>query len=106
MENNKKVLARTQEPWIARDLAGNGNEMDISAANGVDTIATIYNFDGKMKENVAFILRARDSHAALLEACKSALPLLEQEWSGTGKNSDGSIVIKEIELAIAKAEAR
>lgn len=42
----------------------------------------------------------------LLNAARKALPLIIDEWTGTSEDSNGNIVIRLLEAAIAKAEGR
>ena len=54
----------------------------------------------------AIIKSLEEINQELIEVCKKAKDLLEDEWAGTSPNSLGNKVIKQIEQAIARAEGK
>ena len=115
MKNNKEVTAHTPTPWRLGHYQNGGRTLVRDDGKKVENILTI---DSSVKEhNAEFIVRAVNSHAALLEAAKRAFRELNEirARDGVPRTFDGlkssvdpeyfSSVVDGLQAAIAQAKA-
>lgn len=104
-------MSHTPTPWKIIDTnnfdaAGNRmhmtNDYEIVDANNENVIKPSECIDMDI-EVAEFIVRAVNSHEALLEALKIATEYVKSDWKGT---STGKELIPKLEKAIAQAEGK
>ena len=85
----KKITTHTPTPWR--------NDLHNNILAGDVTVATVWgdNKDKPTKENAAFIVRAVNSHEALLEAVKTAREMLYEAQEGRDANYAHALQIAE-----------
>ncbi len=86
----------TPGDWTASPYEDNRGQSQITSDGSTRIIAVLDTFDEEGKANAEFIVRACNSHDALLEACREAALWLRDEYPS-------ALPVEMLEAAVAKA---
>ena len=110
--NRRAIMSQpTPTPWKLRPTKKSGatytHEIEDALGNFVGAFDVSYGLPAMHEANAAFIVTSCNSHAALLEACKDTLAILEAVgFGGSGNNARERQIEKQLRAAISLAEGR